>query len=58
MRDDHRFTIIACGQCGTATGERDPQCDECHGDGYELAPVLTFNELIDLLADTELDRTA
>lgn len=58
MQDDQRFTIAPCDGCGTHDGEHDVDCDWCHGRGSELAPILPFDELVDLLAGTEWERTA
>jgi hypothetical protein len=50
---DSDYTIVVCDWCAKAIGARDSDCDNCHGKGAELAPVLTFEEAVALLAGEE-----
>lgn len=44
------FTLVECISCDSSRGERDNWCESCEGSGWDLAPVLSFEEFVSLLA--------
>lgn len=44
------FTLVECRECDSSRGDRDNWCENCEGAGWDLAPVLSFEEFVALLA--------
>lgn len=47
------FTLVECVACDSSRGERDNWCESCEGSGWDLSPVLSFEEFVSLLAGDE-----